>query len=164
MRQTIAAPAFGRRERPLVLVVLCSALDRRNPALPPLHPDLVFGPQLERCVIQASDPNLDVCVGVGGVKEPRPAAGTEAATVVARDLAAHLKRLDGPLRIHTERAARFLSAIRAVATADVHRVTANAVANRPAETSAGAHSCLHARRCYVPQSDVPSSSAAFVRS
>jgi hypothetical protein len=31
----------------------------------------------------------------------------------------------------------------------MHRVTANAVADRPAETSAGAYSCLHARRCYA---------------
>jgi hypothetical protein len=35
-----------------------------------------------------------------------------------------------------------------MATHDMHRVTANAVADRPAETSAGAYSCLHARRCY----------------
>jgi hypothetical protein len=33
-----------------------------------------------------------------------------------------------------------------VAPPDMHRVTANAVADRPAETSAGAHSCLHAAR------------------
>jgi hypothetical protein len=52
------------------------------------------------------------------------------------------------MRIHTERAARLLSAIRPVATPDMHRVTANAVADRPAETSAGAYSRLHARRCY----------------
>ena len=31
----------------------------------------------------------------------------------------------------------------------MHRVTANAVADRPAETSAGAYSCLHVRRCYA---------------
>ena len=67
----------------LVLVVLRCALDRRYPALSPLHPDLVFGPQLEGRVIETSDPNLDVRVGVGGVKEPRPTAGTEAATVIA---------------------------------------------------------------------------------
>src|SRR6266540_3525911 len=132
------------------LVVLRCALDRRYPALAPLHPDLVFGLQLEGRVIQTSDPNLDErVVGVGCVKEPRPTAGAEAATVIARDLAAHLKRLYGPFRIHTERTARFLSAIRAVATPDIHRVTANAVADRPAETSAGAYSCLHARRCYA---------------
>src|SRR5438270_7385971 len=124
------------------LVVLRCALDRRYPALAPLHPDLVFGPQLEGCLIQTSDPNLDERVpGIGCVKEPRPAAGAEAATVIARDLAAHLKRLDGPLRIHAERAARLLSAIRAVATPDMHRITANAVADRPGETSAGACFC-----------------------
>jgi hypothetical protein len=130
--------------------VLRCALDRRYPALAPLHPDLGFGLQLEGRLIQSSEPNLDEFVaGVGCVKEPRPAAGAEAATVIARDLAADLKRLDGPLRIHTERTARLLSAIRAVATPDMHRVTANAVADRPAETSAGAYSCFHARRCYA---------------
>src|SRR5207248_8720196 len=105
--------------------------------------------QLEGRLIQTSDSNLDERVaGVGCGKEARPTAWAEAATVIARDLAAHLKRLDGPLRIHTERAARLLSAIRAVATSDMHRITANAVADRPAETSAGAYFCLHARRCY----------------
>jgi hypothetical protein len=34
-----------------------------------------------------------------------------------------------------------------VAPHDMHRVTANAVADRAAETSAGAYCCLHARRC-----------------
>jgi hypothetical protein len=53
------------------------------------------------------------------------------------------------MRIHTERTARFLSAIRAVTTPDMHRVTANAVADRPAEASAGAYSFLHVRRCYA---------------
>jgi hypothetical protein len=38
-----------------------------------------------------------------------------------------------------------------VATPDMHRVTANAVADRAAEASAGPHSCLHARRCYATQ-------------
>ena len=134
----------------LVLVVLRRALDPRYPALAPLHPDLRLWLQLERRLIQTSDPNLDErAVGVGCVEEPRPTAGAEPATVIARDLAAHLERLDRPLRIHTERTARLLSAIRAVATPDMHRVTANAVANRPAETSAGAYSCLHARRCYA---------------
>src|SRR5213592_3503155 len=82
-------------EQLLALVVLRCALDRRYPALAPLHPDLVFGLQLEGRLIQTSDPNLDERVaGVGCVKEPRPAAGAEAATVIACDLAAHLKRLD----------------------------------------------------------------------
>src|SRR5262245_32879987 len=97
----------------------------------------------------ASDPHRDVgAVGVGGVKEPGPTARAEAAIVIARDLAAHLERFGGPHRIHGERTAGLLSAIRAVAAPDVHRVAAHAVADRPTETSAGAHSCLHARRCY----------------
>jgi hypothetical protein len=73
----------GAEQVELVLVVLRCAVDRRYPALSPLYPDLVFGPQLEGRVIEASEPNLDVRVRVGGVKEPRPTAGTEASTVVA---------------------------------------------------------------------------------
>jgi hypothetical protein len=66
------------------LVVLRCALDRRYPALAPLHPDLVFGYQLEGRLIQTSDPNLDERVaGVGCVKQPRATAGAEAATVIA---------------------------------------------------------------------------------
>src|SRR5438093_9640062 len=146
-----AATALRRRANGLlVLVVLRCALDRRYPALAPLPPDLGFGLQLEGRLIQTSEPNLDKRVaGVGGVKEPRPTAGAEAAIVVARDLATHLERLDGPQRIHAERTAGLLPAIRAVATPDMHRVTANAVANRPAETSARAYSWLHERRCYA---------------
>lgn len=129
--------------------MLRCALDRRDPALSTLHPDLVFWHQLEGRVIQTSNPNLDVRVGVGGVKEPRPAAGTKAAAVVACDLAAHLERLDGPPRIHGERTAGLLPAVRAVATNDMQGVTANAEADGAAETSAGAYACLHARRCYA---------------
>src|SRR5512133_20462 len=106
------AMALRRRASGLLaLVALRCAFDRRYPALAPLHPDLVFGLQLEGRLIQTSEPNLDErVVGIGCVKEPRPTAGAEAATVIARDLAAHLKRVDGPLRIDGERAARLLSA------------------------------------------------------
>src|SRR5262245_14188703 len=130
----------------LLLVVLRRALDRRYPAFASLHPDLVDGLQLEGRLIQTADPNLDERVArVGCVKEPRPTARAEASAVIARDLPAHLKRLGGPHRIHAESAAGLLSAIRTVATPDMHGVTANAVADSPAETSAGAYSCLHAR-------------------
>src|SRR4030095_12636505 len=107
-------------------------------------PDLVLGFQLEGRVVQASDPNLDErAAGVGCVKKPRPTVGAEAAVVGGRDLAAHLERLGGPQRIHTERTAGLLSAIRAVAAPDMHRLTANAVTDGSAETSAGAYSWLH---------------------
>src|SRR5262245_49361600 len=100
----------------LALVVLRCALDRRYPALATLHPDLGFGLQLEGRVVQSSDPDLDEPVAaIGCVEEPGPTARAEAATVVARDLAAQLERLDRPLRIHGERAPGLLSAIRAVA-------------------------------------------------
>ena len=96
-----------------------------------------LGLQLERRLIQTSEPNLDERVaGVGSCRRAETHSGAEAATVIARDLAAQLERLDRPLRIHAERTAGLLSAIRAVATPDMHRVTANGVANRPAETSA----------------------------
>src|SRR4029077_13866697 len=66
------------------LVVLRCALDRRYPALAPLHPDLGLGLQLEGRLVETSDPNLDERVaGVGCVEEPRPTAGAEAATVIA---------------------------------------------------------------------------------
>src|SRR5207247_4411839 len=66
-----AATALRRRANGLlVLVVLRCALDRRYPALAPLHPDLGFGLQLEGRLIQTSGPNLDErVVGLGWVKE-----------------------------------------------------------------------------------------------
>ena len=79
------------------LVVLRCALDRRYPALAPLHPDLVIGLQLEGRLVQTSEPNLDERVaGVARVQEPRPTAWAEAATVIARDLAAQLERIGEP--------------------------------------------------------------------
>ena len=126
--------------------VLRCPLDRCEPALAPLHPDLGFRLQLEGRLVQAAEPNLDERVaGTDRIEQSRTAARTEAASLVARDLAAHLKRLDGPLPVHGERAPGLLPAIRAVAAPDVHRVTAHAVADRPAETSAGAYACPHAR-------------------
>jgi hypothetical protein len=130
--------------------VLRGALDRWYPALSPLHPDLVFWLQLEGRFIETSDPDLDERVAaLGCVKDPRPAARAEAATVIARDLAADLKRLDRPQRVDSKGTAGLLSATRAVAAHDMHRVTAHAVADRAAETSAGAYSCVHERRCYA---------------
>jgi hypothetical protein len=124
--------------------VLRCTVDRRYPALATLHPDLVFGLQLEGRIIQTSDPNLDErAAGVARVEEPGPAAGAKAATVKARGLAGDLERLDRPLRIHGERTAGLLSAVRAVATPNMHGLTANAVADCAAETSAGAETWLH---------------------
>jgi hypothetical protein len=66
------------------LVVLRCALDRRYPALAPLHPDLALGLQLEGRLVQTADPNLDERVArVARVQQPRPSAGAEAATVIA---------------------------------------------------------------------------------
>jgi len=128
-----------------IFVVLRCPLDRQEPALPPLYPDLGFRLQFEGRLIQASKPNLDERVtGIDWIKQSRPTESAEATSVIARDLTTHLKHLDRPLPIHSERAPRLLSAIRAVAAPDVHRVTAHAVADRPAEASAGAYSRLHA--------------------
>src|SRR5512133_2193198 len=128
-----------------IFVVLRCLLDRQEPALAPLHPDLGFRLQFEGRLIQSSEPNLDERVtGPDWIKQSRPAERAEATSVIARDLTTHLERLDRPLPIHSERAPRLLSAIRAVATPDVYRVTAHAVADRPAEASAGAYSRPHA--------------------
>ena len=61
----------GERSGLLVLVVLRCAFDRRDPALAPLHPDLVFGLQLEGRLIQTSDPNLDESVAESVVSRSR---------------------------------------------------------------------------------------------
>jgi hypothetical protein len=42
-----------------ILIVLGRPLDRREPALAPLHPDLGFRLQFEGRLIQTSEPNLD---------------------------------------------------------------------------------------------------------
>jgi hypothetical protein len=42
-----------------VFVVLCRAFDRRDPLLAALHPDLGFRREVERCLIKASEPDLD---------------------------------------------------------------------------------------------------------
>jgi hypothetical protein len=53
-----------------VLVVLCCAFDRRNPGFAAFHPDLSLRPQIGRCVVEGSDPNLYEAVAwVGGVEE-----------------------------------------------------------------------------------------------
>jgi hypothetical protein len=127
-----------------IFVVLRCPLDRQEPALAPLHPDLGFRLQFEGRLIQTSEPDLDERVaGTDWIKESRPTERAEAAPTIARDLTAYLKRLDGPVPIHDERAPRLLPAIRAVAAPDVYRVTAHAVADRPAEASAGAYFRLH---------------------
>jgi hypothetical protein len=127
------------------LVVLRCPLDGWEPALAPLYPDLGFRLQFEGRLVQTSKPNLDERVtGIDWIKQSRPTESAEATAFIARDLTTHLKRLDRPLPIHGERASRLLSAIRAMAAPDVHRVTAHAVADSPAEASAGAYSRLHA--------------------
>jgi hypothetical protein len=126
-------------------VVLRCPLDRQEPALPPLYPDLGFRLQVEGRLVEASKPNLDERVtGIGWIKESRPTDSAETTSVIARDLTKYLDRLDRPLPIHGERAPGLFSAIRAVAAPDVHRLTAHAVADSPAEASAGAYSRIHA--------------------
>jgi hypothetical protein len=147
-----------------IFVVLRCPLDRQEPALAPLHPHLGFRLQFEGRLIQTSEPNLDERVTeTDWVKQSRPTEGAEATSSEARDLTAHLKRVDGPMPIHDERASRLLSAIRAVAAPDVYRVSAHAVADRPAEASARAYSRLHTwmvRNTAVGQATRPMASRA----
>ena len=125
-------------------MVLRCPLDRREPALAPLHPDLGLRLQFEGRLVQTSEPNLDERVTrADWIKQSRPTERAEATSAIACDRTAHLKRLDGPVPIHNERAPGLLSAIPAVAAPDVYRVTAHAVTDRPAEASAGAYSRLH---------------------
>ena len=103
-----------------VLVVLGGAIDRRNPALATFHPDLCSWRQLERCIVEASNPDLDDAVlEIAPIEQPGSASSTEAATVVACDLTRHLEHFDWPLRVDAERASGFLSAVCAVASTDV---------------------------------------------
>src|SRR5436190_22753686 len=52
-----------------LLVVLRCTLDRENPGLPTLHPNFILGLQIERCVVECPDPNLDVGIaGLGSVQ------------------------------------------------------------------------------------------------
>src|SRR5690349_13547016 len=111
------------------LVVLGRTGDRRDPALAALHPDLGPWRQPERCIVEASEPDLDdAVVQVGEVDQPRSAARAEAAIVEARDLTRQPERVDRPVRVDGERAAGFLAAVCAVAASDANRLTANGVA------------------------------------
>jgi hypothetical protein len=56
----VTGNATGRRlQLVTILIVLGCPLDRREPALAPLHPDLGFRLQFEGRLIQTSEPNLD---------------------------------------------------------------------------------------------------------
>jgi len=67
-----------------IFVVLRCPLDRQEPALPPLYPDLGFRLQFEGRLIQASKPNLDERVtGIDWIKQSRPTEGAEATSVIA---------------------------------------------------------------------------------
>jgi hypothetical protein len=57
-----------------IFVVLRCPLDRQEPALTPLHPDLGFRLQLKGGLIQTSEPNLDErVIGTDRIKQSRPA-------------------------------------------------------------------------------------------
>jgi hypothetical protein len=65
-------------------VVLRCPLDRQEPALAPLYPDLGFRLQFEGGLIQTSEPNLDECVtGIDRIKQSRPTESAEATSVIA---------------------------------------------------------------------------------
>ena len=65
-----------------IFVVLRCPIDRQEPALAPLHPDLGFRLQFEGRLIQTSEPNLDERVtGTDWIKQSRPTERAEATTV-----------------------------------------------------------------------------------
>jgi hypothetical protein len=62
-----------------IFVVLRCTLDRQEPALAPLHPDLSFRLQFEGRLVQTSEPNLDERVtGTDWIKQSRPTERAEA--------------------------------------------------------------------------------------
>src|SRR3954454_5215916 len=143
--ETSTASATGGLTSSLaVFVVLCRAVDRRDPLLAALHPHLGFRRQVERRLIEASEPDLyQRVVGADRVQQPRTTAAAKAATLEARNLAGDLARVHGPLRVHGEGASGFLPAVPAVAAPDMYRLAANGVPHCPAEASTGAHGRLH---------------------
>ncbi len=67
-----------------IFVVLRCPLDRQEPALAPLHPDLGFRLQFEGRLVQASEAYLDERVtGTDRVEQSRPAARAEATSAIA---------------------------------------------------------------------------------
>ena len=67
-----------------IFVVLRCPLDRQEPALAPLHPDLGFRLQFEGRLIQTSEPNLDERVtGTDWIKQSRPTERAEATSTIA---------------------------------------------------------------------------------
>ena len=67
-----------------IFIVLRCPLDRQEPALAPLYPDLGFRLQLEGRLIQTSKPNLDERVtGIDWIKQSRPTESAEATAVIA---------------------------------------------------------------------------------
>jgi hypothetical protein len=81
-----AGPVFRNDARALgtIFVVLRCPLDRQEPALAPLHPDLGFRLQFEGRLIQTSEPNLDERVtGTDWIKQSRPTERAEATSTIA---------------------------------------------------------------------------------
>jgi len=67
-----------------IFVVLRCPLDRQEPALAPLHPDLGFRLQFEGRLIQTSEPNLDERVTVTDwIKQSRPTERAETTSTIA---------------------------------------------------------------------------------
>ena len=67
-----------------IFVVLRCPLDRQEPALASLHPDLGFRLQFEGRLIQTSEPNLDErLTGTDWLKQSRPTDRAEATSTIA---------------------------------------------------------------------------------
>jgi hypothetical protein len=67
-----------------VFVVLRCPLNRQNPALAPLYPNLGFRLQFEGRRVQSSKPNLDERVtGIDWIEQSRPTQSAKASSVIA---------------------------------------------------------------------------------
>ena len=85
-RSASPGPVFRNDARALgtIFVVLRCPLDRQEPALAPLHPDLGFRLQFEGRLIQTSEPNLDERVTVTDwIKQSRPTERAETTSTIA---------------------------------------------------------------------------------
>ena len=79
-----AEPRLDSQALVTIFVVLRCPVDRQEPALAPLDPDLGFRLQLEGCLIEGSEPDLDERVtGIDWIKQSRPTESAEATSVIA---------------------------------------------------------------------------------
>src|SRR5438045_1325814 len=118
-------PRFGRPSRRSlsVLVVLCGPVDRAQPRLATLGPELVGRDQRGRGLRE--DPQLDFRFPVIGREQSRSAARTEMLATEAGRCAGAFEAIGRPYAIEGEGGAAFSPAVGAVADAHAKRGTAD---------------------------------------